>query len=134
MTITIAQARTSLAEAVETLTGLRCHPYAIVSDPPCAFVDRREMDPRMVFSDDTGTYQLRVTVIVGEQDTIVAQKDLDELCETTGSRSVRAAIQTSSAWTVSLDYASVTLIGAPYGREIGGVRYVAVDFDVEVVF
>ena len=132
---TIAQVRQGLADAITAGTGLRGE--AIVHDSinaPCFEVVRKEMDPRMIFSGAKAQYQFTVRVFQGRTSVIAAQEAIDDLCEINGDGSLLQAVETSSNWDITIDYAEVTRIGETGGAERGGIEYLMVEFDVEVVW
>lgn len=132
---TTATVRDALATAITTGSGLAASPYQLDSVvPPCAHVFRREMDPRMIFTGAKSTYEFGVRIFTGRFDEVEAQRLLDELVETSGERSVVAAIQDGDNWTATIDYAQVVLIGEPVGRTLADETFMTVDLDVEVVW
>lgn len=135
MTISIEDVRGGLADAVKNGAGLRCTPY-MVSDvnPPCAMVDRRAMDPRLVLDPSKSAYPFRVVVFAGNISGTAAQKAIDKYCATTGAESVKAAIEDGDNWSAQVDYAQVVLIGDSQERTVGANTYLTVEIDVEVVW
>lgn len=135
MAATITEVRTALAAAVE-VAGIRCSPYVTDSvQPPCAMVDRRQMDPRFVFQSTTTVHRLRLICFFARTDLRSAQLDMDEFCDVTGDRSIVAAIQDGDNWPDDLIHTvSVVAVGDTFEREIAGVAYLAVEFDIEVTW
>jgi hypothetical protein len=135
MAAPIAEVREALAAAVE-VAGIRCSPY--VSDSvqaPCAMVDRRQMDPRYVFQAATTVYRFRLICYFNRTDPRSSQMDMDEFCDVTGDRSIVAAIQDGDNWPDNLIHTvSVVNVGDTFEREIAGVAYLAVEFDIEVTW
>lgn len=133
---TVAEVRDALAIAVRDGCGLRTIAYPSDNLPvPCAVVSRLEMDPRMVFGKATATYPFRVMVFVGRIAEKASQKKLDILTEATGSGSLVVAVEDGDNWPDGLvDYCSVTLIGQPLEAAVAEETYLAVAFDIEVVF
>jgi hypothetical protein len=132
---TVAQVRDGLAEAITNGCGLRASGYVLDTiAAPCAHVFRREMDPRLVFSKAKAEYRFGVRVFVGRIAEKPAQQRLDELTEASGAGSLVVAVEDSDNWPVTVDYAVVTLIGEPQQVTVADEVFLAVDFDVEVVF
>lgn len=133
---TIAQVRTALASAVTDGTGLRAEPLVLDSvNAPVAEVVRRPMDPRYIFSGTKANYALTVRVYWPRTAERTAQEGLDRLCEIQGPGSMVAAVEDGANWPDDLvDYAQVVRVGAVLAVERGGVEYLVVDFDVEVVW
>jgi hypothetical protein len=76
-----------------------------------------------------------VRVFVGRIAEKSAQKRLDELTEASGAGSLVVAVEDGDNWPSDLvDYASVSLIGEPQQVTVADEVFLAVDFDVEVVF
>ena len=134
MTTTIAQVRTDLAACVTT-AGVRCTPYIVdVVNAPCAMVARQPFDPRMVLAGGKSQYGFQIHVYAQRAAEKASQATLDLCAETLGTTSLTAAIQTSTNWTSTIDYAQVTNIGGEQIAEINGVQYITIQIDVEVVF
>ncbi len=133
---TIAEVRDGLCLAIRSGCGMRAIPYALDTLPaPCAVVTRMEMDPRMVLSKAKAAYPFKVSVFAFRAAEKSAQKKLDVLTEATGDGSFVVAVEDGANWPDDLvDYCSVTSIGEPYQAVIAEETYLAVDFDIEVVF
>ena len=132
MTATIEDVRDSIADAVAT-TGIRCHPYVLDQvSPPVAMVNRRGMDPRMVLGATKNVYRFEVVVFASRQSEIAGQKLIDNYAATTGTSSIKVAVEDGSNWTATVDYATVTNIGDTVEREIAGVVYLTVAIELEV--
>lgn len=133
---TTREVRQALADAVAT-TGLECHTYARDAYAvPCAYVSRREADPRMVLQQGKQMQNFTVVLMMPRNEPEMAQEILDEYCELTGKRSVLAAVQDGDNWPDALvDYAQVTQIGAlvEWRSETDG-PFLSVPIDVEVVW
>lgn len=132
---TIADVRQALAEAVET-TGLRCSPYVLDTiNPPCAFVERRAMDPRMVFSQSNAVWRFSVRCYFQRTAERSGQMEMDSYCELSGERSLIAAIQDEANWPDDLiHHAAVVDVGDTRLVSHAGIEYLSVDFDTEVVW
>lgn len=137
MATTIATVRDTIRQAIETGTGLRT--FAWVQDQivaPCAHVAPLEFDPRLVLSQSKAAYMFQVRVYVSRAAAVEQnQKLLDEYREISGDRSILAAVQDGSHWPGSIvDYCQVTRIGEVLAVDYGGVPYLTVEFDLEVVW
>lgn len=137
MSATIAEVREALSDAVE-VAGLRCEPYLIdVVNPPCAMVDRRQMDPRMVFGAGTNGYRFRLLCYFGRTSERGSQVLMDEYLslDTTSASSVKAAVESGDNWPDGLvHYCEVVNIGDTSEREVAGIPYLTVELDLEVVW
>jgi hypothetical protein len=66
---------------------------------------------------------------------VEAEIRLDALCEPTGTGSIIATVQTSTNWTVTVDYAEVVECGEVQSVTwIDGTDYLAAQFRIEVVW
>lgn len=135
MAAPLAEVREALAAAVET-AGIRCDPYVVDQvNAPCAMVDRRQMDPRYVFGSTPTVYRFRLICYFNRTDLRSSQQDMDEFCDVTGDRSIVAAIQDGDHWPDDLIHTvSVVAISDTFEREVAGVTYLTVDFDIEVTW
>lgn len=132
---TIAQVRDGLADAITAGCGLRASGYMTDNVPhPVAHVFRGEMDPRMVMGKAKAAYPFIARVFVGRAAEVAAQKRLDELTEPTGAGSLVAAVEDGDNWSVDVDYAVVTSIGAVQNVLIADESVLFVDFEIEVCF
>ena len=131
---TVAAVRDDIAAILnaKTIRAIGWMPDAIPA--PCVVVSRREMDPRMVFSEAKAAYQFLLRVYVPRTSERAGQDQLDEWCEPTGSTSIMAALQTGSNWTQTVDYAVVTSIGEVFETARADEVFLAVDIEVEVVW
>lgn len=129
------EVRQALAGAV-TQCGLRCSPYVLDQvNAPCAEIDRRAWDPRMVFAQGTGARAFVVRCLYDRTAEISAQKLMDEHMELSGASSLVAAVQDEANWPDNLvHYAAVTSIGDPVEVERGGIAYLCVEYEIEVTW
>ena len=135
MAVPISEVRQALSDAVEA-AGIRCSPYVIdVVNAPCVMVDRRQMDPRHVFGGTVTVYRFRLLAYFARTDLRSAQTLMDECCDVTGARSITAAVQDGANWPDNLIHTvSVVNVGDTYEREVAGVAYLTVEFDIEVTW
>ena len=132
---TIAEVRENLSDIFDTLGGWHGSKY--VGD---AFsknvvkVYRPEFDPRVVFGGLKQMMTFRCVAYAPRVDSSSSEAALDALAELTGDGSLIVAVQLSTNWSVTIDYAQVVLVSevgvaAPGGD---GVEYLMTQFDVEV--
>lgn len=132
---TISEVRDSIASAITAGCGLRAVPLLTDSlNPPVAVVVASEYDPRLVLGKAKAEYPFTVRVYVNRPAERSAQLTLDGYREPSGTGSVVAAIEDLDNWTETVDYASVTRVGAPTEALIADDLVMAVDFDIEVVW
>ena len=126
---------TALADVVATVDVLRAKGFPDDQvNPPEAHVLTQPFDPRLVFDSTKSAYQLGVRVIVPRTNLRTAYEQLRKFMDADGSTSIRAAIEDEDNWAQTIDYAVVTQISQPFELELAGVVYMAVGFDVEVVW
>lgn len=134
---TIQQAREGLAAAVTNGTGLRALAYeSDTVNAPCAWVLRREMDPRLVLGGTKQQYNLTVRLFMPRTAERSNLLQIDEFCAMSGDKSIRSAVEDGDNWTDGLvDYVSVVSVGPTNEAALdSGERFLTVDFDVEVVW
>ena len=130
---TIADVRTALAQAVSE-TGLRCFPYLEDQIPqPCAFVEVRRRDPRMVFSEASAVHNFTVRCYFQRSAARSGQIEMDQYREQSGATSIVAAVQNDTYWPDSLvQYVQVTEISDTFLTEHAGTEYLSMAFEIEV--
>jgi hypothetical protein len=134
VTTTIADVRTALATAA-TQSGLRTSAYIEDTvNPPCAQVERREMDPRTVFTGTRNIYGLRVRGYFLRTAEVAGQKAIDAYCDLSGAKSVKLAIEDSDNWNGEVDYAQVVFISDTSIVAFPDAEYLSVYWDVEVAW
>ena len=139
---TIAEVRAGLVVAINTgLGGTPWYAAAYVGEqvnPPEIKVSLPAFDPRFVFGEAKKSVTFRVTAYATRAGGDASEILLDALCEPTGTTgSLIGAVQTSTNWAITVDFAQVTQVG-----EIGVTTYGTNDvaeyffrpFDVEVVW
>jgi len=132
---TISEACDAVATVLSSITGLRSIGYADDTiNPPQAHVFTREYDPRMVLGNSKRTFLLGIRMFVRRTDPRSAQRAIRAFMEPTGSTSITATIENEDLWAVTVDYAEVTSIGQPFEVETPTETYMAVDFDIDVVW
>lgn len=90
----ISDIRTGLSNRLATITGLRTS--ATLPDnpnPPIALITPNSVQFDDVFKRGMQTYNFTVLLIVGRVDERTAQNNLDAYCASTGSSSVKLAIE-----------------------------------------
>lgn len=129
---TFNEACESLAGAVK-VTGLPCSAYPMtVINAPCAQVAWQPFDPRLVMSKAKTAYEFIVGVFFPSAIDANAAKQLHSYIDPASEKSVTRAIEDGGNWDATVDYASVTLVGALSWVEIAGAQYAFVPFTVEV--
>jgi hypothetical protein len=134
---TIYEVRQGLSNALGTVPGWRSSPYVGEQvNPPMFKVTMPAFDPRYVMGETKARYTFRCYAYYTRVAADAAERALDELAEPTGAGSVIAAVQTSTNWTITVDYAQVTNVGEITVTSFGtdAVEYFVRPFDIEVVW
>jgi len=133
---TIAEVRQNLADIAETIDGWVGSKYVGDSvDTRTIKVFRPEFDPRMVFGQGKTQLTFRCVAYTKRIDSSASEEAIDALAELSGDGSFIVAVQTSTNWDVTVDYASVTLVGETSLTVSGdGIEYLSCPFEVEVVW
>lgn len=128
----LADVMDELGIALETIPGLRIHPYeADKVTPPAAMVmwpDTYEFDSTMQRGSDSATFD--VVILVGRADARSSRGRLAKYVDGSGESSVKAAIEShasdvyDSARVRSVEFDGVT---------IAAVNYLAATFSVDIV-
>lgn len=128
----ITDLRAGIAANLATIAGLRTS--AEMPDnpnPPVAVVSISDVDYDLDFNRGMSQYNFDVTVIVGRADERTAQRKLDAFCSSTGTDSIKLAIESNR-----------NLSGVAYDTRVSGLRsygsitvndttYMAAEFTVQ---
>lgn len=131
----IAQVRQALSDAVDGITGIRCAPY--VPDqiqPPMAVVWDAGVDYDLVLGRGADEWTFTVAVYVSRTADKAAQKLLDTLREPTGATSLKTVVEANAGLAAVVDYARVRKASPLQVVTVGAIEYLAVEFDVEIVY
>jgi hypothetical protein len=127
----ISEIRTGLATNLATVTGLRT--TATIPDnpnPPIALISPNSVQFDDVFKRGMQTYSFNVLLIVGRADERSAQNSLDAHCASTGSSSIKLAIESDRSLGGKVFDTRVTEM-RNYGQlSIGEVIYLSAEFSV----
>ncbi len=132
--MTQAQVRAAAAAAVTATGAVRCSPYFKITGTPCAYIVRRERDPRMVLDAGKAEYRFSVIVLQSRADDLASLKRVDALTEQSGNGSIKYRLESDSTLGALVDYGQVSNIGGEEVAEISGVEYIVSTVDFEVVF
>jgi hypothetical protein len=129
----ITDLRAGIATNLATIAGLRTG--ATIPDninPPFATVSPTSVDFHKAFNNGLTTYNFTVTVIVGRASERTAQNTLDAYCSSTGSLSVKNAIESDRTLNGEA-YSLIVTSMRNYGSlTIGETVYLAAEFDLAV--
>ena len=131
--MSITAIKTGLATNLATISGLRTS--AEVPDnpnPPQAVIQLQSVNYDGAFKQGLTTYNFLVSVIVGRVDERNAQKNLDAYASSSGSKSIKLAVQSDkslSGTAFDVRVTDMTNIGAVL---LSDATYLAADFVVTV--
>ena len=133
MSATIAQMRAGIATNLATISGLRTTTTTPdVINPPIAIVQPQTVDYDETFQRGMATYTFVVTVIVGRAAERTAQTNLDLFVAQSGSKSVKAAIESDKTLGGNAFDCRVTTLRSYGSTSINDVLYLAGEFTVLV--
>lgn len=129
----ITDIRNGLASQLATISGLRTTtetPDTI--SPPIAIVNLANLNYDRAFQRGLDEYNFVVTVIVGRVGERSAQRLLDSYVSTTGSSSVKLAIESDKTLGGKCDSLRVTDMRNYGSIVVGEITYLAAEFNVVV--
>lgn len=126
--------RTGLANRLATISGLRSS--ATIPDnpqPPIAVVMPSRITYDQAFGRGSDEYEFTVLVIVGRVVDRTSQTNLDAYCASSGSASVKAAIEGDTTLGGVAEDCQVTAMTSQGSLSIGDVTYHTAEFSVTVI-
>ncbi len=126
--------RTGLANRLTTITGLRSSAYIPDNpQPPVAIVMPGRITYDTAFGRGSDEYQFTIMLIVGRVADRASQTTLDGYCESSGNRSVKAAIEGDRSLGGKALDCRVTEMTNQGSLAIGDVTYHTAEFSVTVI-
>jgi hypothetical protein len=126
--------RTGLANRLATITGLRSSAYIPDNpQPPVAVVMPGRITYDQAFGRGSDEYSFTIMLIVGRVADRASQTTLDGYCESSGSRSVKAAIEGDRSLGGKALDCRVTEMTSQGSLAIGDVTYHTAEFSVTVI-
>jgi hypothetical protein len=126
--------RTGLANRLATITGLRSSAYIPDNpQPPVAVVMPGRITYDQAFGRGSDEYQFTIMLIVGRVADRASQTTLDGYCESSGTRSVKAAIEGDRSLGGKALDCRVTEMANQGSLAIGDVTYHTAEFNVSVI-
>ena len=129
----ITDLRTGIATNLATITGLRTG--ATIPEnvsPPYAIVAPSGISYHQSMRNGMSTYNFTVTLVVGRADARSAQNALDAFCASSGSSSIRSAIESDRTLGGKAFDCVVTGMRNYGSISIGDNTYLAAEFDLTV--
>jgi hypothetical protein len=126
--------RTGLAARLATINGLRSSAYIPDNPtPPVAVVMPGRITYDTAFGRGSDEYQFTIMLIVGRVADRASQTTLDGYCESSGNRSVKAAIEGDRSLGGKALDCRVTEMANQGSLAIGDVTYHTAEFNVSVI-
>jgi hypothetical protein len=131
--LTITAIKTALAANIGTISGLRTSPEVPDNpNPPQAVIQLQSVNYDGAFQQGLTTYNFLVSVIVGRVDERNAQQNLDAYASSSGSKSIKLAVQSDKSLNgtaFDVRVTDMTNIGTVL---LSDATYLAADFVVTV--
>jgi hypothetical protein len=127
----LSEIRTGLANNLSSITGLRT--AAVMPDnpsPPIAIVQPDSINFDDTFQRGMQTYTFTVIVLVGRVAERSAQNAIDAFCSSTGTSSIKLAIERDKTLAGKVYDLRVTNLRAYASIAVGEVNYLAAEFSV----
>jgi hypothetical protein len=129
----ISDLRAGIATNLATIAGLRTGSTIPENvNPPFAIVAPSSMTYHMAMRNGMTTYSFVVTLVVGRADGRSAQNALDAFCSSTGSSSIRVAVESNRTLGGKAFDCVVTGMRNYGSLAIGDNTYLAAEFDLTV--
>ena len=129
----IANIRNGIATNLGTITGLRTSAWVPDNiNPPIAIVRPESVAYDTAFQRGLDQLEFVVLTIVGRVDERTAQSRLDAYCDTTGTSSIKRAIESDRTLGGAVSDLRVTEMRNYTSITIGDVTYLAAEFVVQV--
>lgn len=129
----ISDLRAGIAANLATISGLRTGSTIPENvNPPYAIVAPSSMTYHMAMRNGMTTYSFVVTLVVGRADGRTAQNALDAFCSSTGSSSIRGAVESDRTLGGKAFDCVVTQMRNYGSLSIGDNTYLAAEFDLTV--
>jgi len=126
--------RTGLANRLATITGLRSSAYIPDNpQPPVAVVMPGRIQYDTAFGRGSDEYQFTIMLIVGRVADRASQTNLDAYCASSGSTSVKAAVEGDRTLGEKALDCRVTEMTNQGSLAIGDVTYHTAEFSVTVI-
>lgn len=131
--MSVAAIRDGLATNLATISGLRTVSTLPENpNPPIAVVAPNSISYDASMGRGLDTYNFTITVVVGRADGRSAQDKLDTYVSSSGSSSVKVAVESDRKLNGQCKDLRVTAMNSYGAITIGEVQYLAAEFDVVV--
>jgi hypothetical protein len=132
--VSLPTIRAAIADAAGGLTDLRGSAYAVDQiEAPMALVELHGIDYDLAY-EGPDSYIMKLSLYVDRSNVKKAQERLDEFCEPTGAKSIKATLETASVATAAgAHYIRVRKMVGPSLAQLGAAEFLMVEFELEVV-
>lgn len=131
--MSISSIRDGIANNLASITGLRSSSTLPENpNPPIAVISPQTISYDTAMGRGLDTYNFTITVIVGRADGRSAQDKLDAFCSSTGSSSIKLAVESDRKLGGECKDLRVTAMNSYGALPVGDVQYLAAEFDVVV--
>ena len=131
---TISALKAGLATNLKTISGLRSSDtIPELVNPPFAIVALNNVDYDTTFRRGLDTYSFTVTVVVGRADARSGQNNLDQYAASSGTYSVKSAIELDRSLGGVANDVRVTGLSNYGNLTIGETNYLAAEWAVTVI-
>lgn len=129
----ISLMRAAIATNLGTITGLRTSPEMPDNpNPPIALVRPVTVEYNQAFANGLTRYNFVVVVIVGRAEERTAQRSLDAFCSSTGSSSIKLAVESDKTLGGNAYDCRVTEMRNYTPIQLNEGTYLAAEFAVDV--
>jgi hypothetical protein len=131
----ISGARDGLKTLLENISGLRVYDHKpdSVNELPAAFVEFKGRSEALTLGGSSFVGRMTITVLLSKAKRGDGYDDLTKYIDPLGTQSIEVQLDSDTTWGGSVDDGRVRESGNLRELEIGGGRYVAVDFKCEFV-
>lgn len=130
---TIKSIREGLAKNLSTITGLRTSYFVPDTiNPPVALVEPLQVQYDQTFKRGLDEFTFKVTLIAGRASDRAGQDTIDSFLDSTGSRSIKTAIESDKTLGGKVNDLRVTSLTSYGSITIADVPYLAAEFAVTV--
>lgn len=130
---TLAEIHAGLVTRLDTIDGLRVRDHVPDQiEPPMAVVTFVSSTFHGAFQDGLRPYEFVIVVLVGQANSRSAQASLLEYANTTGTKSIKAAIEADRTLGLTNTDAIVTEVDTFQTEQVGGYQYVGLTFTLAI--
>jgi hypothetical protein len=131
--LTIEEVRIAIADACATIPGWRASPYRRDQvSPPEIQVERGPIIYDVAMGREADEFHYTIVAYVQRDSDRAAQVLMQNLCEPSGSGSLKTVLEADESVRALVDYIRVTNASEDKAQTVGLVDYLVVEFEVEI--